>query len=131
MCEGDQAVVGRAISVEAQFSSCSSGLSREVPNADEVVSRRRERKHPSHAIRPVESRLALQGDGLHPAKYFFDTFALALAHGIALMPSGPRVTRLPTGFWLIIATAASRSAVPVASVTHTSITNPFRLSVTT
>lgn len=45
--------------------------------------------------------------------------------------SPPRVTRRNAGLWASISSAASRSAVPEASVRRTSTTRPFRFSVST
>src|ERR1039457_4836312 len=58
-------------------------LRHEIAHPNQVVSGRREGEHPSDFVRPPEPRLALQGNCLHPAEDFLDTFSFSLADGVA------------------------------------------------
>ena len=66
-------------------------LRHEIAHPNQVVSGRREGEHPSDFVRPPEPRLALQGNCLHPAEDFLDTFSFSLADGVARLTRGPRI----------------------------------------
>src|SRR5438552_6610251 len=66
---------------------------REVPNADQVVRREPEEKHPADPRAPAMTRLTQQRDGLEPAEDLLDPFARTLAQRVAGMACRPRVDR--------------------------------------
>ena len=71
----------------------SGSLRHQISHSYQVVGRCGKGEHPSDSIRPPEARLALQGNGLHPAEHLFHSLALPLADRIALVPCRPLVNR--------------------------------------
>src|SRR6476659_1520766 len=63
----------------------------EFRQADEIVGCSGHREGPSNPFEPSIFCLFETGDGVHPAKAFFDALANALADGIARMPGCPPI----------------------------------------
>src|SRR5262245_56709713 len=63
----------------------SSGRRREIPYSDQVVRSGCKGKHPSDSLYATMAGLSHQPDRLHPAEYFFDSFAFLLADGVSRM----------------------------------------------
>src|SRR5215471_17126677 len=65
--------------------------SHQIPDAHQIISGRRQGKHPPHQLPPSVPDLAHQRHRLQPAENFFHPLAFALTHRIAGVTGGARV----------------------------------------
>ena len=75
-------VAGQQTRCSHQGSSCH-GFSRQIPDPDEVVNRRREGEHPFDAAYATMTGLPHQTHGLQPPEDLFDPLALFLTLGVS------------------------------------------------
>src|SRR5258706_8043628 len=93
-----------------------SGDRRQVSDSHQIVSRRRELKDPTYQPEPAMTCLTQESNRLQPAEDFFDSFALALANGVARMTSRALVNRTATPPLVVLGDV--RRHVSLSQVSH-------------
>ena len=74
----------------------------EVSQPHQVEGRRGEGEHPSDSFASAMLGLAQASDGLDPTEDLLDTFALSLAHRVALVPRGALINRAGAPLVLVL-----------------------------